>query len=509
MEREVDETTSLDPQPQRTSTPVVVAPQAPQAPLPAVPPSPGHTHSVARRGLSILLLSSITIALYVNYDSPGAVTPMLKEDWNMTSAQLGMSYSLYSAPNLVVPIVAGLLVDRFGGLGLAVFVAVSFITFGSVLVAVASGNVAVFLAGRLFLGVGGETSLATLARCAARIFPAETLGFVNAMLFLVGQVAAFCLFNLLPTVVQKTSLPIAFAISTACTVLVLGLAGLFVFVFRKQILAKPKADVKEVALAGLSDSNSSASSGTSLSDIEIPVAENTKTKWTWTDPIQAFFHTLMGITLRFWLCLLSSCTSLALVVVYMFFSTDLLVDKWDIEDVVAARLSSIIVISAIICSIPIGFGIDKLGHRVTGIIACSVGMLVSFLGLVLAPHGSCIAIPIVANVLVGVTYAYMLIVQGSCYPICLQESLLTTGFGMSFSLVMLINTVVPTVIGHLRDSTGNYTGGLWILVGLSATAVVSSSATAVADRAYPNNSLQKPQIPASPPTGNQTVPTVV
>ena len=103
--------------------------------------------------------------------------PRLEDEWNFTAFQLSEAYSLYSFPNLVVPVVCGILVDKgpfFLDLRFFLVFTTSLILTGSVCMAIsaqANGVIPLFLAGRFILGCGGETCLSTQCRSTANLFP--------------------------------------------------------------------------------------------------------------------------------------------------------------------------------------------------------------------------------------------------------------------------------------------------------------------------------------------------
>lgn len=50
---------------------------------------------------------------------------------------------------------------------------------------------------------------------------------------------------------------------------------------------------------------------------------------------------------------------------------------------------------------------DRLGHRLTGLTLMCLAQMSAFLMLAFAPDASSLATPIIAHILVGVSYAYI------------------------------------------------------------------------------------------------------
>src|SRR5215471_7871082 len=69
------------------------------------------------RGIAWLIFLLVTAAAYGNfyvYDSIGPVADLLHQQRNFSDTQIGMLNAIYSLPNVVLVLVGGVLVDRFG-----------------------------------------------------------------------------------------------------------------------------------------------------------------------------------------------------------------------------------------------------------------------------------------------------------------------------------------------------------------------------------------------------------
>ena len=70
--------------------------------------------STLYRFLILLFVSLMMVGNYFAYDSIGALAPLIIDDMQIDREAIGMMYSFYSWPNLVMVFIAGLLIDRFG-----------------------------------------------------------------------------------------------------------------------------------------------------------------------------------------------------------------------------------------------------------------------------------------------------------------------------------------------------------------------------------------------------------
>ncbi|HEY1092500.1 MAG TPA: MFS transporter, partial [Burkholderiaceae bacterium] len=115
-----------------------------------------------------LVCALVSAALYGNYyvyDSIGPVADLLQQQRGFSDTQVGLLNAIYSLPNVVLILVGGILVDRFGAARMTLWTAAICLA-GAALTAW-SPNFAGMAAGRLLYGIGAETfSIATLAALA-------------------------------------------------------------------------------------------------------------------------------------------------------------------------------------------------------------------------------------------------------------------------------------------------------------------------------------------------------
>lgn len=130
--------------------------------------SPGISETV----LVSLVLGGIASCLFYVYHAPGALELSLSSKYGVTSSEIGVMFTIYSAPNCFMPLVAGLLIDAVGrnvlGFWLLVLIMSGSALFARapLLVSSHSAIVGMFYGSRLLLGFGGE-SIITLVQAAS------------------------------------------------------------------------------------------------------------------------------------------------------------------------------------------------------------------------------------------------------------------------------------------------------------------------------------------------------
>src|SRR5689334_194745 len=109
------------------------------------------------RWLVLVFASLAMFGNYYVYDSIAPLADILRTQLGFSSTQIGTLNAIYSAPNIVMVLIGGVLVDRFGARNATLgFTAVCLV--GALLPAL-SGSFAVMATGRLVFGLGAESMI--------------------------------------------------------------------------------------------------------------------------------------------------------------------------------------------------------------------------------------------------------------------------------------------------------------------------------------------------------------
>jgi MFS family permease len=148
--------------------------------------------SVYGRGTAWLIFALVAAAVYGNfyvYDSIGPVADLLQRQRGFNSTQIGMLNAIYSLPNVVLILVGGVLVDRFGAARMTLWTSAVCLA-GAALTAF-SPSFAGMAAGRLLFGIGAETfSIGTLAAI-AEYFAGGNVAFAMGLSLGIGRLGSF------------------------------------------------------------------------------------------------------------------------------------------------------------------------------------------------------------------------------------------------------------------------------------------------------------------------------
>jgi len=134
----------------------------------------------------------VAISLYGNfyvYDSVGPVADLLQQQRGFTDTQIGLLNAIYNLPNVVLILVGGVLVDRFGAARMTLITA-GICLAGAALTAF-SPSFAGMATGRLLYGIGAETfNIATLA-AVADYFGGRSLALAMGAELAIGRLGSY------------------------------------------------------------------------------------------------------------------------------------------------------------------------------------------------------------------------------------------------------------------------------------------------------------------------------
>jgi MFS family permease len=146
--------------------------------------------------LALVFVSIANFGNFYVYDSIGPVADLLVRNRGFSDTQIGLLNAIYSLPNILLLLVGGWLVDRFGAGRMMAATAVCCLM-GALLTALGA-DFRSMAAGRLLFGVGAETfNVATLAGV-VRFFSARYLALAIGISLALGRAGAFAV-DLSPT----------------------------------------------------------------------------------------------------------------------------------------------------------------------------------------------------------------------------------------------------------------------------------------------------------------------
>ena len=144
------------------------------------------------RTVAWIVLALLAIAYYGNYyvyDSVGPVADLLERQRGFSDSQIGMLNAIYSLPNIVLILLGGILVDRFGAARMLVWTAA--ICLAGALLTALSPAYGGMVVGRLLFGIGGETFGIAIMAGIVKYFTGRNLAFAMGSVLAIARSGSF------------------------------------------------------------------------------------------------------------------------------------------------------------------------------------------------------------------------------------------------------------------------------------------------------------------------------
>lgn len=117
-----------------------------------------NLHSTNIKWLALVFITLYTTGCYYCFDNPAAIQSQLQEQLSISVTQYASLYSVYSLPNLFLPVLGGILVDKLG-LRIGSLLFMTFTALGQLIFALGGYHLSykTMIIGRFIYGVGNES----------------------------------------------------------------------------------------------------------------------------------------------------------------------------------------------------------------------------------------------------------------------------------------------------------------------------------------------------------------
>lgn len=380
------------------------------------------------RFLILLSVSLMLVGNYFAYDSIGALAPLIMDGMEIGREEIGMLYSFYSWPNLVMVLIGGFFIDRFGTRVMSLVFSV-LIVLGAVLVAGAP-TFWLMIAGRTIFGIGAESLIVCQSAILAKWFKGKELAFAFGLALTFMRLGTLFSFNT-EAWIAETYNSWRMALWVAAGLCVLSLVCNVVYVF-----------LERRAQGRMKLSVGPAGDKIVLSDIK-------------------------RFGPSFWLITALCVTFYSAVFPFTAFSTDLFVDKWGYSVVTGGRITSILIFASMILSPILGGVVDKVGRRGTMMIFGALLLIPCHLMMGLTTFN-----PIVPMALLGFAFSLVPAALWPAVPLIVEEKSVGTAFGLITMVQNFGLAAFPWIVGSLRDATQTYTAGMMVFASLGVAGLI-------------------------------------
>jgi MFS family permease len=393
---------------------------------------------VAPAFLRWTVLVAVSVAMYGNYYAYDAIAPvadLLQRTLGFTDTQIGTLNAIYSLPNVVMVLIGGVIVDRFGTrLSTLAFAVIC--TIGAALTA-ATSLFPVMAAGRLIFGLGAESMIVAITVAIGQWFVGRQLGLAFGLNLSIARAGSYSA-DMSPTWFKSFydagwQPPLWLAAGFMAT----GVAAALVY----YLLERSASRRYELQQAQPSD------------------------RFVWSDlwRFDRSYWYIVGLCVAFY------------AVVFPFRSTFSIkyfqhAHGLSLQD--AGAMNAYVFFAAIFATPLFGLIGDRVGHR-SALMAVGSLMLAAVFPILLYTNVSLW----VATALIGVAFSLVPAILWPAVPYLVSAERLGTAFGLAFMLQNIGMMVVNIVAGALNDANGaneqnpaGYGPMLWLFFTLSVIA---------------------------------------
>ena len=400
----------------------------------------------AWRWAALVLASVAMFGNYYAYDALNPVIDLLRDAQGLTEIHVKATSSAYQIAALLMLLVGGWLIDRFGA-------RVTILAFAAVCVVAAAVTAAAdsytgVWAGRFLLGLGAEPLIVAVTAVLAKWFKGKELSFafgLNLSISRLGSAATDWSPTFAPSLYTNWQDPMWLATG----VMSVGLAAAFVYWMlergaqRRFVLGDPPA----------------------------------------TDRLEP--RAMYRFGAAYWYIVALCVVFYSTVFPFRSFAIDYFQQAHGLTREAAGILSSLLPVAAIVATPLFGLWVDRVGRRGLVMLAGSAAMLPLFLAVTYLPPGPAIAVPFttvalpltlfVAMLVFGVVFSLIPAVMWPAVAYIVEERRLGSAYSLMTFCQQIGWLIVPLAIGWLDqrsgagpDNVGGYAPGMWLYTALSA-----------------------------------------
>jgi len=399
-----------------------------------------------QRWWALLLVSVAMFGNYYAYDALNPVVDLLRSQRGLDYGQVGMLSTAYNVAALLVLLLGGYAIDRWGTrraipLFAAICVAAAALT-------AAAPNYETLVAGRFLLGMGAEPLIVAATTVLAKWFSGRELGFafgVNLSISRLGSASTDWSTSFAEPLYANWQDPLWLATGVAAV----GLAAALLY-SRMEARAASPSDSEQAPAEGRLSFRESYSFG------------------------RAYWY-IVALCVVFY----------AAVFPFRTFAIDYFQQAHGVGRDAAGLLSSLLPMAAIIATPLFGLWADRSGKRALFMVVGTAVMLPLFLAATYLPPGPLVGLPftgvavpvtlLAVMLALGVVFSLIPAVMWPAVAYIVEEKRLGSAYSLMTFCQQIGWAVVPLAIGALNDgfqagpqNTAGYAPGMWFYTALAA-----------------------------------------
>jgi len=405
-----------------------------------------------------LMLIFVSIAMFGNYyiyDSIAPVFDLLSKQLGYTDQQLGLLYSIYSIAAIIVLLIGGVIIDRFGTKK-SVMVFAVICLFAAILSAISS-EYWMMLSGRFLLGIGAEPLVVAVTTALAKWFKGKELSFafgINLLIARLGSVSA----DWSPSFARSLYTNWQDPLWLACFIAGLSVAGAFLY-----WVLENKSE-KKYSLGEVSE----------------------------TEKLE--LKNLYKFSRSYWYIVALCVVFYSTVFPFRAFAIKYFIEAHGLSREAGGALNSVLPLAAGIATPLFGLLVDKIGKRSLFMAIGSVILLPLFLVVTYLPPGPDISLTvpflgsytwpltlIIVMLLLGVAFSMIPAIMWPSVAYIVDQKRLGSGYSLMTLCQQVGMAIIPWLIGFTNDAfvagsenPDGYAPGMWIFTALASLGLLFS-----------------------------------
>lgn len=393
-----------------------------------------------------LVLASVALAVcgnYFIYDIIPISGELLADQLGFTDAQIGTLQFWYSAVNVVLVLIGGIIIDKIGTRRtMLIFTAIFALGAG---ITALKGDFVTMAVGRLIFGVGAETMIIAVSASITKWFKGSFISLAMGLELTIARLGSFTSENA-PTwgasMFDDWQKPLIFATFVGVFSLLMA--------FCYWILDK-YGERKYMKVANVVEEKQD----------EIKLRD-----------ILSFDKSLIYVSI---LCLVFYSG----IFPFITFAPRFFIAHHGVTLANAGKLISIITFAAMVLTPILGGLIDKVGRRASMMVLGCIMMMPVYLIMAythsdITLGGETISL-VIPMIMLGLAFSLVPSAMWPCVPIIVQDGRVGTAFGFMTMLQNFGLMAFNWIIGQLNESTGGYESGMWVFTSLGFIGVVFSA----------------------------------
>jgi MFS family permease len=414
------------------------------------------------RWFILLALAFAEFGNYFIYDIIPISAELLAEQLGFTDSQIGGLQFWYSAVNIVMVLIGGIIIDKIG-------TRKSLMIFTTIFVAGAGitalkGDFLTMTIGRLIFGLGAETMIVAVSVAVARWFKNSTLSLAMGIQLTVARLGSF-------TAENSPSWGASLFDDWQKPLILAAFVGIFSIIM--------------VGIYYFLDKNGEKK-------FDLPTSEKQE---------EINFKNFFNFDKSFWYISILCLVFYSAIFPFKTFAPRFFIAEHGIDLQTAGVLTSIITFSAMILTPIFGGFVDKFGRRASIMVFGCILIMPVYLIMAYTHSPVSLYIPIfgvsasislvIPMILMGISFSLIPSAMWPSVPIIVNEDKTGTAFGLMTMLQNVGLMSLNFIVGRTNDATGNYTAGMWIFTTLGFIGLIFAILLIIRERSPHKHGIEE------------------